>query len=112
MMIELFKDPVAWHVGSYAMFVVTEILLIPCAALQDSLKKADEDEKYKSILDKLFPELKQFESMGKDRNCNLVFTIPLFSDNQYRDEYVRRYVNYINEHATEIYLKKHQQVNL
>lgn len=48
MMIELFKDPVAWHVGSYAMFVVTEILLIPFAALQDSLKKADEDGKDKS----------------------------------------------------------------
>ena len=48
MMIELFKDPVAWHVGSYIMFVVTEILLIPFAALQDSLKKADEDEKGRS----------------------------------------------------------------
>ena len=65
----------------------------------------DQNAKYKAILKKMYPELELYEHINSD--CNLVFTIPVTSRNQFADEYIEKYQKYIDAHATEIYLKRH-----
>lgn len=66
---------------------------------------ADEDRRYRMILSRIYPELRQVERLNPD--CAIVFTMPLTNKNIYKDKYIQKYEDYINTHATEIYLKKH-----
>ena len=64
-----------------------------------------ENDVYKSILKKVYPELSDYDNISKE--CKIVFTVPLFTDNKYCHDAERRFEEYISEHASQIYLKKH-----
>ena len=69
----------------------------------------EENEKYKDLLKKVYPELEQYEIINKG-SC-LAFTIPITADNNFGEDYIIKYQDYINNHAKEVYLKKHPRDN-
>ena len=60
---------------------------------------------FRDIIERVYPEL----ILLKNRNTNsiFVFTTPLDSNNSYSEEYRKRFIDFINKHAKEIYLKRH-----
>ena len=70
---------------------------------------SNQNETLIKLLERVYPELKKYENVSQD--CKLVFTIPLTSDNPYREQYIKKFQSYIETNADEIYLKKHPRDN-
>ena len=61
--------------------------------------------RFRNIIERVYPELILLKNRSTD--STFVFTTPLDSNNSFSEEYKRRFIEYINQHAKEIYLKRH-----
>ena len=69
----------------------------------------EQNSKYQSILQMIYPELKSYENISTD--CSIAFTIPVDSANVFKEKYIQKYEEYISTNAKEIFLKKHPRDN-